>query len=112
MLSNMPGELGCLARAACEFHHEWHNGGGYWGIPTGKLPDHIPIIAICDVFVACCAKRPYKDPWPPEQVLEHLQTLNGTQFSANIVSNFTRLIKHSQSVPAIFTLSEVVIRQP
>ena len=106
MLSEMAGELGIIARIVCEFHHEWHNGDGYWGIPTTELPDYIPIISIADVFVACCVKRPYKDSWPPEQVLEHLRSLAGIQFSADIVDAFENLIRHNQSVLDIFTLSK------
>jgi len=106
MLSDMSGELGVISRTVCEFHHEHHNGGGYWGIPTTELPDYIPIVSIADVFVACCAKRPYKDSWPPEQVLEYLRSLAGTQFSADIVASFENLIRHNQSVLDIFTLSK------
>jgi len=104
MLSDMPGELGVPARTVCEFHHEHHDGGGYWGIPTTELPDYIPIVSIADVFVACCVKRPYKDSWPPEQVLEYLRSLAGTQFSGDIVDTFENLIRHNQSVLDIFTL--------
>jgi len=101
-LIGMPGELGEMARTACEFHHEWHNGEGYWQIPTSELPDFIPIIAIADVFVACCAKRSYKDPWPPEQVLDYLKSRAGTQFSSDIVDAFIHLIRNNEDAPAIF----------
>ncbi|MCL2392663.1 MAG: HD domain-containing protein [Oscillospiraceae bacterium] len=104
ILLDVPGELGEMARITCEFHHEWHDGNGYWGIPTSELPDYVPIVSISDVFVACCAKRSYKDPWPPEQVLEHLQTLSDKQFSKALVDEFIRFIKENKDVAAIFAI--------
>ena len=107
MLSGVKGEVGVMARAACEYHHEWHNGGGYWGIPTCRLPDYIPIISIADVFVACCAKRAYKDPWPPEQVLEYLRSRAGRQFSKGLINDFIQLIRENKDVPVIFSKTNI-----
>ena len=106
MLLNIPGELGVVTRMVCEFHHEWHNVGGYWGIPTSELPDYIPIVAITDVFVACCSKRPYKVPWSPKRVLEYLVSLKGTQFSSELVDAFVYLIKYNPSVSVMFKSAE------
>jgi len=98
ILADIPGELGIVLRTTCEFHHEWFDGGGYWGIPTNKLPLYIPIISMADVFVACCSKRPYKNPWSFEQTLRHLNNLKGTQFSSEIVDAFIYLINQSPSI--------------
>ena len=109
MLSGVPGELGKMIVTVCEFHHEWADGRGYWGVSTEKLPDFIPIVSIADVFVACCAKRPYKEPWTPEQTLKHLRSLSGTQFSADTVEAFVRLLSHNQGVlPIVYSMEGVV----
>jgi len=104
MLSSIQGDLGVMVRTVCEFHHEHHSGDGYWGIPTSQLPDYIPIISIADVFVACYSKRPYKDSWPCEQVLEYLQSLSGTQFSVDTVDAFVHLIRNDPGVASIIAL--------
>jgi len=101
MLQSIQGELGNLAATIAQYHHEWHNGRGYWGIPTSQLPYCVSIVSIVDVFVACCASRPYKNPWPPERTLEYLQNQAGTQFSPRLVTAFVYLIRESKSVPAI-----------
>jgi len=107
ILADIPGELGIVLRTTCEFHHEWFDGGGYWGIPTDKLPSYIPIISIADVFVACCSKRPYKNPWSFEQTLRHLNSLKGTQFSSEIVDAFVCLIDKVVNL-FIILLNEII----
>jgi len=102
MLSGIPGELGVIVKTTCEFHHEWHNGGGYWGVPTSELPAYVPIIAIADVFVACCSRRPYKEPWPPDQVLRHIKSLEGTQFAPDVVDAFIHFINHGENMKGMF----------
>jgi len=104
LLSDIPGELGKMIVNVCAFHHEWHNGEGYWGIATSNLPRYISIVSIADVFCACCASRSYKDPWPPEQVLEYLKSRADTQFPLDIVDAFIHLIRNDKDVPAIFAV--------
>ena len=106
LLSDIPGELGTLIVNVCAFHHEWHNGEGYWGIPTSRLPRYITVVSIADVFCACCAKRSYKDSWPPEQVLEYLKSRVGTQFPSDMVDAFIHLIRNNNDVPAIFATTK------
>ncbi len=93
MLSTVRGDLGVVVRAACLYHHEWHNGGGYWGKTAGEIPVYIPIISICDVFMALISARPYKRAWTQEAALGYLRQQAGTQFSAELVCAFHALIE-------------------
>ncbi len=92
MLSTMPGDLGRVVRAACLYHHEWHNGGGYWGKRATELPAYIPVISICDVFMALTSDRPYKKAWSQAAALDYLRQQAGTQFSGELVDEFHALM--------------------
>jgi len=103
LMYDIPGDFGKMVSMVCKYHHEWHNGEGYWKIPTSQLPDYIPIISIVDVFVACLSSRSYKDAWPPERVLEYLEARSDTQFSSHIVDSFIHLIRNNKEARAIFS---------
>ena len=95
MLVSIRGELGELVRDVCRYHHEWHNGQGYWGRGATELSPHIPIVSIADVFTALVTERPYKPAWPVRDALGYIQKQAGTQFSRELVEVFTSLITAS-----------------
>jgi putative two-component system response regulator len=102
MLTSITGDIGEMARACCLYHHEYWNGGGYWGRYTNDLPFYIPMVAISDVFTALISERPYKQAWPPGEALAYIQSQAGTQFSHKLVGVFLDLIQNDSRVPAIF----------
>jgi len=67
-------------------HHEKYNGKGY---PNGLSGEDIPIsgriIALADVYDALRSRRPYKDPWPHEKVVELIKSERGEHFDPKIV---------------------------
>jgi PAS domain S-box-containing protein len=79
-------------------HHEKWDGSGY---PRGLSGDEIPIaariFAVVDVWDALLSKRPYRPPWPENDVLEYLQDQSGKHFDPNIVDLFMMLL----STPSI-----------
>ena len=46
LLASMQGGLGEMARVIALYHHEWYDGGGYWGRPMGELPLYVAITGI------------------------------------------------------------------
>ncbi len=70
-------------------HHEWWDGSGY---PAGLAGEDIPLVgriaAICDVFDALLARRPYKDAWSLDEALVELLSLSGTQFDPELTRAF------------------------
>jgi len=102
MLSSIQGTLGERASMIALFHHEYWNGKGYWGIPSYYLPDYVNIAAICDVFTALLAVRPYKDAWPPEEALAYIQCQSGVQFSDDLVRIFIPLVQNDNRVREIY----------
>jgi response regulator RpfG family c-di-GMP phosphodiesterase len=74
-------------------HHERFDGGGYpFGLEGDKVPLSGRIAAVCDVFDALLSKRPYKEPWPIDQVLAHMNAQSGRHFDPNVIAAFHRVL--------------------
>ena len=82
-----------MAEAIARTHHERWDGSGY---PNGLKGEEIPlegrICAICDVYDALGSRRPYKNPWTPQEVLDEIERGSGTHFDPAIVTAFVDLI--------------------
>ena len=67
-------------------HHEKWDGSGY---PQGLAGEDIPlfgrICALADVFDALTTKRPYKEPWPLDEVLALITKDAGSHFDPALV---------------------------
>ncbi|MBP0645178.1 HD domain-containing protein, partial [Mycobacterium tuberculosis] len=75
-----------LAAEVALRHHEKWDGSGYPdGLKGDAIPESARIVALADVFDALSMKRPYKDPWPIEKILEHIRGSKGTHFAPDIV---------------------------
>jgi len=86
------GMLQLAYRIALE-HHEKYDGSGY---PRGLAGEQIDIcariVAITDVFDALTSSRPYKEPWPLDQVIEYLVAQRGKHFDPRLVDLFLDLL--------------------
>lgn len=102
MLRSIQNGLGKMVRTTALYHHEWYDGGGYWGKHTCELPTYVPIVSISDVFTALVCERSYKFAWPPEEALDYIQNQAGTQFSPALVGVFIPLVRNDSRVSAIF----------
>ena len=102
MLRDMPGKTGEMARVTARYHHEWYDGGGYWGKRLCDLPRYVAVVAIADVFTALVSERPYKAAWPPDDALSYIKGQAGTQFSPWLVEAFVALIETDSRVLALF----------
>ena len=92
ILDGSESELMELARTVALTHHESWDGNGY---PVGLRGEAIPfagrICAICDVFDALLSPRPYKEPWPFEEVIAEMASLRGRKFDPNLLDVFLTL---------------------
>jgi len=70
-------------------HHEKWNGTGYPGGLSGTaIPESARIVAIADVFDALNMKRPYKEAWQLEQILESMHKQSGQHFDPMLIKAF------------------------
>lgn len=81
-----------LARSVALYHHEKWDGSGYpHGLKGEEIPIEARIVAIADVFDALTSTRPYKQAWPVDKALEHIQNQAGMHFDPNLVKLFLQL---------------------
>jgi HD-GYP domain-containing protein (c-di-GMP phosphodiesterase class II) len=74
------------------YHHEKWDGTGYpKGLKGKEIPLAARIFAVVDVWDALCSDRPYRPAWAKEQVIEHICSLAGTHFDAEVVEAFLRV---------------------
>ncbi|MBA5762986.1 HD domain-containing protein [Vibrio sp. 404] len=80
-LTNIPSEEVTFLKNIIRHHHEAFDGTGH---PDGLSNVHIPlearIVTLADVFDALLTKRPYKDPWTLDQVIEFVKAKSGYLF--------------------------------
>jgi response regulator RpfG family c-di-GMP phosphodiesterase len=85
------------ARDVALGHHERWDGRGYPGETNGagerrgrsgeEIPLFARIVAIADVYDALTSRRPYKEPWPEEKVIAHLEAEAGRHFDPELVAH-------------------------
>ena len=86
-------------------HHERIDGGGYpQGLPGSAIPVEARILAVADAFEAMTADRPYRKALPLEAARAELRRGAGTQFDADIVAVFERILDRTEA-PFQATLS-------
>lgn len=74
-------------------HHEKWDGSGYPdGLAGDTIPESARITAIADVFDALSMKRPYKDPWPLDRVMENLHQQSGSHFQPRLIEIFDSIL--------------------
>jgi len=80
------------AREISAGHHENYDGSGY---PQRLKGDDIPlsarIVKIADVFDALTTQRPYKEPWPMEEAITHIEAHSGIMFDPAMVAELKKL---------------------
>ena len=86
-------------------HHERMDGGGYpQGLPGSAIPVEARILAVADAYEAMTADRPYRQALPLEEARAELRRGAGTQFDADIVAVFERILDRTEA-PFQATLS-------
>ena len=83
-----------LAAVVAYEHHIMINGGGY---PTFDYPRDChqasKLVHACDVYDALRTNRPYREAWPATKVLTYMEERAGTEFDADVVQGFVKMMK-------------------
>jgi len=70
-------------------HHEKWDGNGYpAGLSGKKIPLAARIVAVADVYDALRSRRPYKQPWPVEEVFAYIEKETGRHFCPDCAKTF------------------------
>jgi response regulator RpfG family c-di-GMP phosphodiesterase len=84
-------------------HHEKFDGTGY---PHGIKGDSIPlsgrITAITDVFDALRSKRPYKDPWEIDKIVDYMTKASSLHFDPQLIKAFFSKIEELEIIQSSF----------
>ena len=93
LLTGSQSPLIQMAEQIALTHHERWDGTGY---PNKLAGEDIPLVgricAVCDIFDALTSVRPYKDAWPVEDALNHIQELRGNHLDPNLVDLFEGML--------------------
>ncbi len=81
-------------------HHERLDGRGFPdGLRGEKIPVEARIVAVADAFDAMTTERPYRESRPPEEALEELRRVAGTQLDPMAVEAFVSAFPDHAGVP-------------
>ncbi len=86
-----------LAVAVAHEHHIMINGHGY---PTCHYRRDChkasKLVHVCDVYDALRTRRPYRDAWEAERVLNYLEERAGTEFEPEAAIAFVRMMRKAE----------------
>ncbi len=82
-----------MAAEVALHHHEKWDGSGYPGGLAGEaIPEAARILALADVFDALAMKRPYKESWPLEQVMDYMEGNVNRHFDPRLFKVFEGIL--------------------
>jgi response regulator RpfG family c-di-GMP phosphodiesterase len=85
---------------ACDIathHHERWDGTGYpEGRPSSEFHLATRIVSVIDVFDALISRRPYKEPWDPDDAAREVEKGAGTQFDPAVVQAMLSLYRQGR----------------
>ena len=88
------------AEVALRHHEKWDGSGYPEGLSGLDIPESARIVAVTDVFDALTMRRPYKDAWPLDRVVAHLQEGAGSHFDPRLVDAFVSLLPRMLDIKA------------
>ena len=88
-----------MAEQIARTHHERWDGKGY---PAGLKGKEIPLVgricAVCDVFDALTADRPYKKAWTVDDAVKEIKKMSGAYFDPAVVDIFLAILPEIRSI--------------
>lgn len=87
--------------AVVRSHHELLDGSGYPdGLRTGRIPDLVRLVTICDIFGALVERRPYKPSMPGATAYAALADM-GDKLDRDLVRAFLPVAEAAGARPAV-----------
>lgn len=88
------GEIRQLIR----YHHERMDGNGYYGKKLGDYPWEVMIISLADIYDALTSKRPYREPFAPNEAMIAIEQLVDVHFDMPIYQAFHRFLEKKKLI--------------
>ncbi len=86
------GQMEFAAVVAYEHHLTWQ-GGGYPKLRYPRRPHPVSqLVQICDVFDALRTERPFRGPWPVEEIFRYFGELSGTDLNPEVLAGFRDML--------------------
>ncbi len=83
-----------LAAVVAYEHHIKINGAGYPAMRYARRCHQASdLVHVCDVFDALRTHRPYREAWEQDRVIGYMEEGAGTEFDADLVHAFIKMIK-------------------
>jgi len=74
------------------YHHEKWDGSGYpHGLKGPEIPIEARIFSVVDVFDALTSRRPYRDPWHPNEAMRYIEEQADCHFDPAVVGSFLEM---------------------
>ncbi|MEG1971772.1 MAG: response regulator, partial [Oscillospiraceae bacterium] len=90
------------------WHHERYDGNGYPdGLRGTEIPPSARIIGIADAYDAMASKRPYRNGFPNDFIIDELIKGRGTQFDPMLSDIMVKIIRSGEKINEIEGLGVV-----
>lgn len=91
-----------LAAVVAYEHHIRIDGGGYPSLSYARHCHQCSnLVHVCDVFDALRTRRPYRDAWEQERVIEYISERAGSEFDAELARAFVEMMEKWESRVAV-----------
>jgi putative nucleotidyltransferase with HDIG domain len=78
---------------AIRYHHERHDGAGYYLVPADEVPPGASMLAIADAFDAMTSTRSYRGALSFDDALGRIEAAAGTQFHPELAVAFVAMMR-------------------
>ena len=83
-------------------HHIMLDGGGYPSLHYDRSCHYgSKLVHVCDVYDALRTDRPYRDAWPRDRILEHIESRIGVEFDPELAGAFTHMMREWEEAEAV-----------
>jgi putative nucleotidyltransferase with HDIG domain len=77
-----------------QYHHEFFDGTGYYGVGDEEIPLGARILAVADSYDAMITDRPYRAGRTPREAKSEIQLRASQQYDPRVVESFLRVMRN------------------